>query len=115
MQLDLRHVKPTRFQDTCVSSLSNYSVPVNPTQLRIIQSSISISETNLKTARSKIKSILRQGLDECCLVLQNVCFGQLKYVNDTSLTSQEMSFLNETATQTGNTWNMIVSYDVFGN
>ncbi|CAK7354928.1 unnamed protein product [Dovyalis caffra] len=50
--------KATRFQDACVSSLSNSHVPQNPTPLQIIQSAISVSDTNLKTAQSMVKSIL---------------------------------------------------------
>ena len=54
----LQACKATRFQDTCVSSLSNPNVPQNPTPLQIIQSAISVSNTNLKTAQSMVKSIL---------------------------------------------------------
>ncbi|KAI9391579.1 hypothetical protein POPTR_007G107300v4 [Populus trichocarpa] len=54
----LQACKATRFQDTCVSSLSNPNVPRNPTPLQIIQSAISVSNTNLKTAQSMVKSIL---------------------------------------------------------
>ncbi|KAG5245023.1 hypothetical protein OIU76_002773 [Salix suchowensis] len=50
--------KATRFQDTCVSSLSNANVPPNPSPLQIIQSAISLSDANLKTAQSMVKSIL---------------------------------------------------------
>ncbi|XP_002517239.3 probable pectinesterase/pectinesterase inhibitor 51 isoform X1 [Ricinus communis] len=55
----LQACKATRFPDTCASSLtSSDSVPKNPTPLQIIQSSVSISATNLKTAQSMVKSIL---------------------------------------------------------
>ncbi|KAL9393403.1 hypothetical protein Peur_012688 [Populus x canadensis] len=54
----LQACKATRLQDTCVSSLSNANVPQNPTPLQIIQSAISVSDTNLKTAQSMVKSIL---------------------------------------------------------
>ncbi|KAJ6737324.1 PECTINESTERASE [Salix viminalis] len=50
--------KATRFQDTCVSSLSKANVPPNPSPLQIIQSAISLSDANLKTAQSMVKSIL---------------------------------------------------------
>ncbi|CAK7354932.1 unnamed protein product [Dovyalis caffra] len=148
--------KATRFQDTCVSSMSNSNVPKNETPLQIIRSAISISEANLKTDQSMVKSILDTSKDNAnrtraaktcvetlensqyritrttedglpgntknarawmsaALLYQNVCLGQLKYVNDTSLTNQTMSFLNATASLTSNALSMIVSYDVFGN
>ncbi|XP_050205411.1 probable pectinesterase/pectinesterase inhibitor 51 [Mercurialis annua] len=51
--------KATRFPDVCISSLSTAgNLSQNPTPLQIIQSSISISATNLKTAQSMVNSIL---------------------------------------------------------
>ncbi|XP_010491615.1 PREDICTED: probable pectinesterase/pectinesterase inhibitor 51 [Camelina sativa] len=49
----------TRYPDQCVSSLSEPGrVPPNPKPIQIIHSAISISSQNLKTAQSKMKSIL---------------------------------------------------------
>ncbi|KAG7550094.1 Pectinesterase inhibitor domain [Arabidopsis thaliana x Arabidopsis arenosa] len=49
----------TRYPDQCVSSLSEPGrVPPDPKPIQIIHSAISISFQNLKTAQSKIKSIV---------------------------------------------------------
>ncbi|XP_010491616.1 PREDICTED: probable pectinesterase/pectinesterase inhibitor 51 [Camelina sativa] len=49
----------TRYPDQCVSSLSEPGrVPPDPKPIQIIHSAISISSQNLKTAQSKIKSIV---------------------------------------------------------
>lgn len=49
----------TRYPDQCVSSLSEQGrVPPDPKPIQIIHSAISFSFQNLKTAQSKIKSIV---------------------------------------------------------
>ncbi|KAF2572748.1 hypothetical protein F2Q70_00006402 [Brassica cretica] len=49
----------TRYPDLCVSSLSKPGrLPSNPNPSQIIHSAISLSLENLKTAQSKVKSIL---------------------------------------------------------
>ncbi|KAF7840090.1 putative pectinesterase/pectinesterase inhibitor 51 [Senna tora] len=48
--------KATRFPQQCESSLKN--LPPNPTPIQILQSAMSVSSENLKTAQSMVKSIL---------------------------------------------------------
>uniref|UniRef100_A0A2N9H6L8 pectinesterase n=1 Tax=Fagus sylvatica TaxID=28930 RepID=A0A2N9H6L8_FAGSY len=51
--------KATRFPDPCETSLSQSGhVPPNPTPLQLINSALSLSSTNLRTAQSMVKSIL---------------------------------------------------------
>ncbi|KAM4117297.1 hypothetical protein ACB094_02G113100 [Castanea mollissima] len=51
--------KATRFPDQCVSSLSqSKQLPADPTPLQLLYTSISVSSDNLRTAQSKVKSIL---------------------------------------------------------
>lgn len=140
-----------------MSSLSSSSLPQNPTPLQIIQSAISVSTTNLKTAQSMVQSILgtsagsinrTTAAKNCMEVLNNSayrlsrstydalprgrnkdarawmsaallfqydCSNALKYANDTSETSETMSFLDTLMSYTSNALSMQVSYDVFGN
>ncbi|KAL1326832.1 hypothetical protein HN51_036950 [Arachis hypogaea] len=56
--------KGTRFPPQCESTLSqSTTLPPNPTSLQLLQSAISASSNNLKTAQSMVKSILDTSSD----------------------------------------------------
>uniref|UniRef100_A0A2P2P1J2 pectinesterase n=1 Tax=Rhizophora mucronata TaxID=61149 RepID=A0A2P2P1J2_RHIMU len=71
-----------------------------------------ISSTDTVLPRGRTKEA--RAWMSAALLYQYDCWNAFKYANDTSQTSQVMSFLSSLSTLTSNALSMIVSYDIYG-